>query len=62
MWVEEHWQQIGFIAATAFQLGALYAGFHGINKRLDRLNGQVDSHDDRLGTHGERIATIEGGR
>ncbi len=26
------------------------AGFSGVNARLDRVNGRLDKHDDRLGT------------
>jgi hypothetical protein len=60
MWWEQHWQELAAIVLMAFNAGGMFTGFRGINRRLDRVNGQLDKHDDRLGAIERSEAQIRG--
>lgn len=61
------WGAIGVFVGIGINLLMLAVGYgrlsqkvDGINKRLDRINGHIDKHEEKLANQGERIARIEG--
>lgn len=47
------------ITKTELILRELDMGFKGVHKRLDRMNGHIETHDTRLDRQGEALARID---
>lgn len=49
------------VAVVSYQSGRVKEAIKGIHHRLDRLNGSVQKHEQKLSRHGERLASLDGG-
>lgn len=59
MWWQQHWAELVGLLFVAFQAGGSLMLLRGVNRRLDRVNGRLDNHGERIGANERAVAVLE---
>jgi len=60
MWWEQHWPELTALVVIVFHAGVSFSQLRGVNRRLDVVNGRLNSHGARIGDVEQDVANLRG--